>query len=523
MKIIVQSLWIGNKLSRMEYYSILSFLKLNYIYHLYTYEHVENIPAGTIVKDGNEIMPKNEIFSLKSTFLPFSDIFRYKMLYEKGNYWVDLDMIAIKKFDFKDEYIFSSERTIQKGAYAMKVKFVPNIGVLKAPKGSKFYLDLYNKCLDHAKKGNNKDKIKYMRMLRDQINSFKYKKYVKKPEVFCNLDWWNAKDAFMDNCCKGKFGNSNRSVNSMFNGPYTVHFWRDLATKKYNLDLDAKYSKESLWEKMIHNIENKKYVRSRKKNKLNRKRSKRGGTRQLIPSDISYLKSLLKPFIAKKDYVLICSSGPTLKELNYYVNKNPRFLNKCHIVCLKDSINHLIESNIQVNFLLTNHHGSYNKINFGLLSGDKKPISICHTYGINKHNSWDFVFDIDMSNNIMECIVNNNDNCLDFDRKNSKLICKWGHIMMELGIPFSLLLKPKKIIILGWDLGENRYYDGNSSHIDGNLGSNNINNASWASNQKILNFTKYLTNYVSTKYNVDVFKLSENQKVHLPIFDITSI
>ena len=36
------------------------------------------------------------------------------MLYEKGGYWVDLDMIALKP-KFKEPYIFSSERTIQKG------------------------------------------------------------------------------------------------------------------------------------------------------------------------------------------------------------------------------------------------------------------------------------------------------------------------------------------------------------------------------------------------------------------------
>ena len=64
-KVIVQSLWVGNKLSRMEHYSIKSFLKLGYIYHLYTYENVANVPRGTIIKDGNTIMPMKEVFSLK--------------------------------------------------------------------------------------------------------------------------------------------------------------------------------------------------------------------------------------------------------------------------------------------------------------------------------------------------------------------------------------------------------------------------------------------------------------------------
>ena len=113
-KITVQSLWVGNKLSRMEIYSIKSFLNLGFKFHLYTYEKVQGIPKGVIIKDGNSILPKKEIFKLKQTFLPFSDIFRYKMLYEVGGYWVDLDMIAIKMFDFKEPYIFLLKELFKK-------------------------------------------------------------------------------------------------------------------------------------------------------------------------------------------------------------------------------------------------------------------------------------------------------------------------------------------------------------------------------------------------------------------------
>ena len=41
----------------------------------------------------------------------------------------------------------------------------------------------------------------------------------------------------------------------MFNGPYTVHFWRDRITKKYGLDLDKIYDKNCLWEQMITYID----------------------------------------------------------------------------------------------------------------------------------------------------------------------------------------------------------------------------------------------------------------------------
>ena len=101
------------------------------------------------IKNGNTIIPKKEIFFLKKTLLPFADIFRYKMLYLNGGYWVDLDMIALKHFDFQEPYVFSSERTIQKGAYRNRhSKFVSNIGVLKAPQGSPFYKELYERCME---------------------------------------------------------------------------------------------------------------------------------------------------------------------------------------------------------------------------------------------------------------------------------------------------------------------------------------------------------------------------------------
>jgi hypothetical protein len=265
---IVQSLWVGNKLSRMEYYSILSFLKLGYTFHLYTYEKVENVPKGTTVMDGNKIMSKEEIFQLKSTYLPFADIFRYKMLYLNGGYWVDLDMIAIKQFDFKSEYVFSSERTIQKGAYRNRnFKYVANIGVLKAPKGSPFYLDLYNRCMEVQKRGTNKDKLRYMRILRDMIFEYKLEKSIYKPDDFCHLDWWYAKDAFIPNYnvsttgrvyFKSKYGvhePRGLSLSSMTTKPYTIHFWRDLVKNKYKLDLDGEYDPQSLWEILIKRID----------------------------------------------------------------------------------------------------------------------------------------------------------------------------------------------------------------------------------------------------------------------------
>jgi hypothetical protein len=274
-KLVVQSLWVGNKLSRMEHYSIKSFLVLGYTFHLYTYEHVDNVPKGTIIKDANEIMKKKDVFSLKSSFLPFSDIWRYKLLYLKGGYWVDLDMIAIRRFDFKEPFVFSSERTIQEGAFKSQSKLVPNIGILKAPAGSEFFKEAYEKSIQHNKIHTNEDKIKYMRIFRNLVKKYNYQKYVKPPKYFCNLDWWNTKEAYQH--IKGRFptkyGVKGETLNSMFNGPYTVHFWRDRSTKKYNIDIDAKHHPQSLWELMIDYIDT--YGGNSHVAKLNKRTKKR--------------------------------------------------------------------------------------------------------------------------------------------------------------------------------------------------------------------------------------------------------
>ena len=253
--VIIQSLWIGKELTDMEIYCIKSFLKHGFTFHLYTYDIVGKIPSGTIIKNANEIIPKNEIFKLKETFLPFSDIWRYKMLYEKGGYWSDLDMICMKSFNFKESYVFASERTIQKGAYKMSVPFVANINFLKAPKGSPFFKELYDTCIKLEKKKTNTDKIKYMRIARQMIEKYNYKKYIKPPHYFCHLDWWYAKDAYLPlDYFKEKYGVKGKTIKSMFTKPYTLHLWRNLVTGKYKLDTNGKYDEKSLWERI------KKYV-----------------------------------------------------------------------------------------------------------------------------------------------------------------------------------------------------------------------------------------------------------------------
>jgi len=110
---VVQSLWIGEKLSNIELLSINSFVKRGHLYHLYVYEIPKNVPSKVILKDASTIIPKANIFEdreIKNSFAGFSNIFRYKLLFENGGYWVDTDIICLKKFDFKLDHLFALQR-----------------------------------------------------------------------------------------------------------------------------------------------------------------------------------------------------------------------------------------------------------------------------------------------------------------------------------------------------------------------------------------------------------------------------
>ncbi|MGE3521599.1 MAG: hypothetical protein AB7I96_01925 [Candidatus Dadabacteria bacterium] len=131
---IIQSLWVGKTLTIMERLCISSFLKNGHTFHLYTYDEIENAPKGTILKDANTIIPSSLIFKYKDrdTYAGFSNIFRYKLIYEKGNFWVDMDIISLKPFMFNQDYIFAGGRERRFLGFQIN-NFHGGCSVIKAP------------------------------------------------------------------------------------------------------------------------------------------------------------------------------------------------------------------------------------------------------------------------------------------------------------------------------------------------------------------------------------------------------
>jgi Glycosyltransferase sugar-binding region containing DXD motif len=138
---IIQGLWIGDHLSTMEQLSIASFLDHGHEYHLYVYQPVSNVPAGTSVKDAYEILPESMIFQYRKhpSYAGFANFFRYKLLLDVGGWWVDTDTVCLRPFDFASDYVFSSEPT-KAGTDT------PSTGFIKVPPGSAIMGDAWAHC-----------------------------------------------------------------------------------------------------------------------------------------------------------------------------------------------------------------------------------------------------------------------------------------------------------------------------------------------------------------------------------------
>lgn len=119
-----------------------SFSRQGHDVHLYAYEPQPDAPRGVRVLDANEIIPEKAIFRTrkgrgKGSFACFADLFRYKLLFDRGGWWVDTDVFCLHAFDFEAPYVLGAED-----------KPVAN-GVIKAPAGCELMRRTYEAARDY--------------------------------------------------------------------------------------------------------------------------------------------------------------------------------------------------------------------------------------------------------------------------------------------------------------------------------------------------------------------------------------
>lgn len=183
----VNALWIGSRLSIIELLTIHSFVRHGHDFHLWTYYPIENLPDSVFIRDANQIIPQKDIIVRKytdpvtgvgkgSVGAPFSDLFRYKLLFEEGGWWVDMDVTCLRPLDFSEPYFFRNHSILD---------VIGN--VMKCPKGSELMRRTYEETRVRCDE-NTLDWLLPNKILNKHIRDLDLLKYRK--EGISNRDQW---------------------------------------------------------------------------------------------------------------------------------------------------------------------------------------------------------------------------------------------------------------------------------------------------------------------------------------------
>lgn len=183
----VNCMWIGDTLSKLELLTLRSFVRHGHRVHLWLYDEIKvPMPSGVILEDASEIIPRRFVFKKKTSDpecgvgeasygAPFSDLFRYKLLHDKGGYWVDLDVTCLRPFPDSPEYLFRTHR----------IGVVGNI--MRCPKGSRLMGLTFDETLKYADE--NAEWLLPNRLLTKNIRNLGLDSFIKSD--FCNDDSWH--------------------------------------------------------------------------------------------------------------------------------------------------------------------------------------------------------------------------------------------------------------------------------------------------------------------------------------------
>ena len=251
MEPIIQSLWIGKSLSKLEQLSMKSFIDHGHIYHLYTYDNVENIPNGVIVKDGNDILSKDEIYTYKNgSVSAFSNLFRFTLLYKKGGYWVDTDLICLKKFTFKEDDIVLSTEPLK--SYNSQTPISSLIKLNKNSKEAKFGMDTqkeHKKQILNRKLGWGSGPLT-VKLL---VEKFDLRHKLLNWNRTCSCCWLDYKSIFYPNTPTNI--NVIKKMEDIPKDMLCIHLWHEML-RQGGIDKNKKYDDDSIFERLKkkHNI-----------------------------------------------------------------------------------------------------------------------------------------------------------------------------------------------------------------------------------------------------------------------------
>jgi hypothetical protein len=234
--VTIQSLWIGARLSALEQLSIQSFLDHGHAFHLYVYQDVAERPPGVVLKDANEILPESAIFEYpdRKSVSAFANIFRYKLLLERGGWWADTDMVCLRPLDFSDAHVFASEIVALRGAAAPQT--VVGSCLIRAPAGSPAMELALRRSLARDRATLRWGEIG-PRLVGEVVDALGLARFVQPPAAFCPIGYGAWRELIAP------------QPPSLPPDAYAVHFWNEM-WRLAGLDKDADYPVSCLYERL---------------------------------------------------------------------------------------------------------------------------------------------------------------------------------------------------------------------------------------------------------------------------------
>jgi hypothetical protein len=236
-KIVVQGLWIGKSLSRVEKCCITSFLSHGHDFHLYTYDYVAGIPSGTTIRNGEEILSRAFIFlnSDRPTYSGFSNLFRYKLLHDRGGIWVDLDVVCLRPFAYPDECMIAQEIEANGSTIIATC-------VISAPRGSALMKDVLDEALGKDR-GNQRFGELGPYFFGKFARQDRYQKIVMHPSAFCPIPYTNWSQLI-----SGDLRDQRCVENGITTHTFAVHLWNEM-WRSANVDKNQRMPSSCFFER----------------------------------------------------------------------------------------------------------------------------------------------------------------------------------------------------------------------------------------------------------------------------------
>jgi Alpha 1,4-glycosyltransferase conserved region/Glycosyltransferase sugar-binding region containing DXD motif len=232
----VQSLWIGPRLSTLEQLSIQSFLDHGHQYHLYAYDEIAGVPSGAVVKDANEVIATTYIFQYRHrrSYAGFANVFRYKLLLERGGWWADTDVVCLRPLAFTDAYVFASE--IVKWRDMSGAKALVTSCILRTPSGSDAMVRALRMCLDKDWAALSWGEIG-PKLMGQVVEAHGLQRFVQPATAFCAIPY-------------GEWQQLTEPEPPLLpSDVYAIHFWNEM-WRLAGQDKDADYPPQCLYERL---------------------------------------------------------------------------------------------------------------------------------------------------------------------------------------------------------------------------------------------------------------------------------